>query len=118
MHIVMSLMIKKILLDLRRCALFIFLNRTCFNGLYRVNGKGDFNVPYGRYANPTICDEATIMSVCEALNRVNIVIKNGDYKDVLDDIINPANTFVYFDPPYRPLLREHNFQSYAKGPFL
>ena len=108
---------KKNLTALRRCALFIFLNRTCFNGLYRVNGKGEFNVPYGRYANPTICDEVTIMSVCEALNRVNIVLKNGDYKSVINDIINPASTFVYLDPPYRPLLGEHNFQSYAKGPF-
>ena len=108
---------KKNLTALRRCALFIFLNRTCFNGLYRVNGKGDFNVPYGRYANPTICDEITIMSAFEALNRVNIIFKNGDYKAVIDDINNPANTFVYLDPPYRPLLGEHNFQSYAKGPF-
>ncbi len=103
--------------DAKRCSLFIFLNRTCFNGLYRVNGNGDFNVPYGRYVNPTICDEATIMSASKALNRVNIVIKSGDYKEVLSDIDNPANTFVYFDPPYRPLLGEKNFQAYAKGPF-
>lgn len=100
-----------------RCALFIFLNRTCFNGLYRVNKKGYFNVPYGRYVNPTICDEGTILSVWEALNRVNIVIKAGDYKDIISNIKNPTNTFVYFDPPYRPLLGEKNFQAYAKGPF-
>lgn len=103
--------------DAKRCSLFIFLNRTCFNGLYRVNAKGDFNVPYGRYINPTICDENTIKSVYDALNRVNIVIKSGDYKNVMTDIHNPAQTFVYLDPPYRPLLGEKNFQGYAKGPF-
>ena len=103
--------------DAQRCSLFIFLNRTCFNGLYRVNGKGEFNVPYGRYVNPTICDENTIKFVYEALNRVNIVIKSGDYKDVIVDIQNPTKSFVYLDPPYRPLLGEKNFQGYAKGPF-
>ncbi len=108
---------KDSLSEVRKCALFIFLNRTCFNGLYRVNSRGAFNVPYGRYVNPTICDEVTIMSASEALNRVDIVLKSGDYKEVLSDIDNPANTFVYLDPPYRPLLGEKNFQAYAKGPF-
>ena len=108
---------RNILSETRRCALFIFLNRTCFNGLYRVNFNGEFNVPYGRYINPTICDEATILSACEALNKVDVIIKAGDYKDILGDIKNPTNTFVYFDPPYRPLLGEKNFQAYSKGPF-
>ena len=108
---------KHSLSDVKRCSLFIFLNRTCFNGLYRVNGKGDFNVPYGRYTNPTICDEATIKSAYEALNKVDVVIKAGDYKDIMGDIKNPPKTFAYLDPPYRPLLGEKNFQGYAKGPF-
>lgn len=108
---------RNILSETRRCALFIFLNRTCFNGLYRVNLNGGFNVPYGRYTNPTICDEATLMSACEALNKVDVVIKAGDYKDIIGDIKNPTKTFVYLDPPYRPLLGEKNFQAYSKGPF-
>ena len=105
------------LADINRCALFIFLNRTCFNGLHRVNLKGDFNVPYGRYANPTICDKDTILAISKALNRIDITIKSGNYRNVLEDITNPANTFVYLDPPYRPLLGENNFRAYSKGPF-
>ena len=105
------------LTDVDKCALFIFLNRTCFNGLHRVNLKGDFNVPYGRYANPTICDKDTILAISKALNRIDITIKSGNYRNVLEDITNPANTFVYLDPPYRPLLGENNFRAYSKGPF-
>ena len=105
------------LADINRCALFIFLNRTCFNGLHRVNLKGDFNVPYGRYANPTICDKDTILAISKALNRIDITIKSGNYRNVLEDITNPANTFVYLDPPYRPLLGENNFRAYSKGTF-
>lgn len=105
------------LTDVDKCALFIFLNRTCFNGLFRVNLQGGFNVPYGRYVNPKICDEGTLLAVSKALNRVEVAIKSGDYKNVAGEIINPLSTFVYLDPPYRPLLGEHNFQSYSKGPF-
>lgn len=105
------------LTNVDKCALFIFLNRTCFNGLHRVNLKGDFNVPYGRYANPTICDKDTILAISKALNRIDITIKSGNYRNVLEDITNPANTFVYLDPPYRPLWGENNFRAYSKGPF-
>lgn len=105
------------LAEINKCALFIFLNRTCFNGLYRVNLKGRFNVPYGRYVNPTICDDSTIFAVSGALNRVDVIIKTGEYKNIMEDITNPANTFVYLDPPYRPLLGENNFHSYSKGSF-
>lgn len=105
------------LTNVDKCALFIFLNRTCFNGLHRVNLKGDFNVPYGRYANPTICDKDTILAISKALNRIDITIKSGNYRNVLEDITNPANTFVYLDPPYRPLLGENNFRAYSKGTF-
>ena len=108
---------KRNLADIDKCALFIFLNRTCFNGLHRVNLKGNFNVPYGRYINPTICDKGTILAISKALNRIDVTLKSGDYKDVLVEITDPANTFVYLDPPYRPLLGENNFKSYSKGPF-
>ena len=77
-------------------ALFIFLNRTCFNGLYRVNAKGEFNVPHGKYANPKICDEANILAVSRLLQKV---------------------TLFYFDPPYKPLTETSSFTSYAKEGF-
>ncbi|SDF17358.1 Dam family site-specific DNA-(adenine-N6)-methyltransferase [Desulfovibrio legallii] len=94
-------------------ALFIFLNKTCFNGLYRVNSKGCFNVPQGSYKNPKICDAANLKAASEALQKVTIVC--ADYKksrDVID-----SNTFVYFDPPYRPLSATARFTSYAEGGF-
>lgn len=94
-------------------ALLIFLNRTCFNGLYRVNAKNLFNVPSGRYKNPRICDEANIRAVSEKLQNVEIVC--GDYHE--SDSFIDENTFVYMDPPYRPLSETSNFNSYAKDSF-
>jgi DNA adenine methylase len=94
-------------------ALFIFLNRTCFNGLYRVNSHGAFNVPHGSYKNPAICDEANLTAVSEKLKAVTIVC--ADYKESRCFI--DKNTFVYFDPPYRPLTSTASFTSYAKGGF-
>ena len=94
-------------------ARLIFLNRTCFNGLYRVNSRGDFNVPYGNYRNPRICDAANLRNVSRALE--NAVIECGDFavcKSFVDD-----RTFVYFDPPYRPISKTSNFTSYAQSPF-
>ena len=91
-----------------KAALFIFLNKTCFNGLYRVNKKGQFNVPMGAYKNPTICDETNLRSVSEALQNVTIVC--GDYtlsKDFID-----KKTFVYIDPPYRPISETAGFTAY------
>jgi DNA adenine methylase len=94
-------------------ALFIFLNRTCFNGLYRVNSHGAFNVPQGSYKNPTICDERNLLAVSEKLHGVTIVCV--DYKESREFI--DENTFVYFDPPYRPLTTTASFTSYAENGF-
>jgi len=91
-----------------KASLFIFLNKTCFNGLYRVNKKGQFNVPMGAYKTPTICDENNLRNVSEALQNVTIVC--GDYtlsKDFID-----KETFVYLDPPYRPISETAGFTAY------
>lgn len=94
-------------------ALFIFLNRTCFNGLYRVNSKGAFNVPHGKYANPRICDEENIRSASRVLQKVEILC--GDFAQTGD--YAGSNTLYYFDPPYKPLTDTSSFTSYAKGGF-
>jgi len=94
-------------------ALFIFLNRTCFNGLYRVNSKGGFNVPQGSYKNPCICDENNLRAVSEKLQNVQIIC--GDYKESAKFI--DKNTFAYFDPPYRPLSATSSFTSYTQDGF-
>lgn len=94
-------------------ALFIFLNKTCFNGLYRVNRKGEFNVPMGAYKNPLICDADNIRSIAYKLKNVAIIC--GDYRLSADFI--DAGTFVYFDPPYRPLTATANFTAYTENLF-
>lgn len=94
-------------------ALFIFLNRTCFNGLYRVNSKGKFNVPHGRYANPKICDEETLRADSAVLQRVEILC--GDFAQTSKYAHD--NVLFYFDPPYRPLTDTSAFTSYAKEGF-
>ncbi len=100
-----------------KTALLIFLNKTCFNGLYRENSKGKFNVPFGRYANPTICNEDVIYADSELLNKHNVEILNGDFKETIRQI-NPYDlTFFYFDPPYRPLSSTSSFNSYVKEDF-
>lgn len=93
--------------------LFFFLNRTCFNGLYRVNKKGLFNVPFGKYTNPTICDPDTIRRDSELLQRV--VILNGDFEATFEHA--HGNTLFYFDPPYRPLSETSSFNDYTKEAF-
>lgn len=98
---------------LEMTTLFIFLNRTCFNGLYRENKAGDFNVPFGKYAAPTICDADTILKDSELLQRVDIL--TGDYRQTLD--FAKGNTLFYFDPPYRPLSNTSSFNDYTKQPF-
>lgn len=99
--------------DVETAALFIFLNRTCFNGLYRVNSKGKFNVPHGRYSNPKICDEETLRADSAVLQRVEILCgdfaQTGRYAD--------RNVLYYFDPPYRPLTETAAFTSYSKEGF-
>lgn len=94
---------------IEKAALMIFLNKTCFNGLYRVNKKGLFNVPMGSYKNPAICDEMNLRAVSEKLQRVKIVC--GDYRKSADFI--DKNTFVYFDPPYRPITDTSSFTAYT-----
>lgn len=94
-------------------ALFIFLNRTCFNGLYRVNSKGLFNVPFGRYANPKICDEETILADSELLQKVEIL--TGDFNETINHI--GEKSFFYLDPPYKPLSETSSFNSYTKEAF-
>ncbi|NBV92206.1 MAG: DNA adenine methylase [Flavobacteriia bacterium] len=96
-----------------QAALFIFLNRTCFNGLYRVNRKNEYNVPMGSYKRPTICDRENILAVSQALQKVEILC--GDYKETLNFADN--NTLFYFDPPYKPLSETSSFNSYAKDEF-
>ena len=98
---------------IEKAPLMIFLNKTCFNGLYRVNRKGLFNVPMGAYKNPLICDEKKLRAVSEKLQNVKIVCE--DYKKS-DDFID-ENTFVYFDPPYRPLTETSNFTAYTENLF-
>ena len=100
-------------INIEKAALFIFLNKTCFNGLYRVNRKGLFNVPMGAYKNPCICDTDNLRNISIALQKVTIVC--GDYKE--SDKFIDQNTFVYFDPPYRPLTKTANFISYTENLF-
>lgn len=96
-----------------RAAQLIFLNRTCFNGLYRVNAKGDFNTPVGDYKNPTICDEYNLLCVSKILEMATI--KKADFKQVKRDLT--SNSFVYFDPPYRPISKTASFTAYSKHDF-
>ena len=99
--------------DVQTAALFIFLNRTCFNGLYRVNSKGEFNVPHGKYSNPRICDETTLRADSVLLQKVEILC--GDFAQTGE--YAGQNVLYYFDPPYRPLTETSAFTSYATGGF-
>ena len=100
-------------LDVKRASEFIFLNRTCFNGLYRVNKDGKFNVPCGKYKNPTICDAKNLRNLSKLIQ--NVRFEYGDYRKSEKYVNN--NTFVYFDPPYRPLSATSGFTSYTKEDF-
>lgn len=99
--------------NIEKAALMVFLNKTCFNGLYRVNKKGLFNVPMGAYKNPLICDEDNLRMVSEKLQNVQIVC--GDYSEAERFI--DSNTFVYFDPPYRPITDTAGFTAYTESVF-
>ena len=108
-----SLKINSEVNNIEKAVLFIFLNKTCFNGLYRVNKKGEFNVPMGAYKKPKICDEENLKNVSLTLRNVKIVY--ADYKEsekFIDD-----KTFVYIDPPYRPLNITSSFTSYTENDF-
>jgi len=95
-----------------RAARFIFLNKTCYNGLYRVNSKNEFNVPFGKYKNPAICDRGVLRSASKALQ--NVEIQATYFQSSLEDL--PENSFVYLDPPYLPV-RDNSFTSYSKKGF-
>jgi len=99
--------------EVTQSALFIFLNRTCFNGLYRVNKKNKFNVPIGSYKKPMICDEENLYAVNKALQKVEIL--NGDFSKTLE--FADKDTLYYLDPPYKPLSKTSSFNSYAKEEF-
>lgn len=105
--------IKNNINDVSMAVLFIFLNKTCFNGLYRVNSKGLYNVPIGSYKKPLICDADNLRLISSLLK--NVIIKCGDYSECADFIDN--KTFVYIDPPYRPLSETSSFTSYSKTVF-
>lgn len=99
--------------NIEKAALMIFLNKTCFNGLFRVNKKGLFNVPMGYYKKPMICDKNNLKMVSEKLQKVTIVC--GDYRKSAEFI--DENTFVYFDPPYRPITDTASFTAYTENLF-
>jgi len=94
-------------------AKLIFLNKTCYNGLYRVNKKGEFNVPFGDYRNPNICDSDNLRNVSEVLQKAEVIC--GDFTE--SDKFIDERTFVYFDPPYRPISSTASFTSYSKEDF-
>ena len=96
-----------------RAARMIFLNKTCYNGLFRVNGKGEFNVPFGRYKNPMICDAANLASVSALLQRAELRVAPFT---ACEQWVN-AQTFVYFDPPYRPISATSSFTAYSSDRF-
>ena len=98
---------------LENTVLFFFLNRTCFNGLYRVNKKGGFNVPFGKYESPSFCNEEVIYADSQLLQNVEIL--NGDFEETFHKI--NGKTLFYFDPPYRPLSNTSSFNNYSKEDF-
>jgi DNA adenine methylase len=100
--------------SVRKSALLIFLNKTCFNGMYRENKKGGFNVPFGKHRKPTICDEVNLREISEQLKYTNILA--GSYRDAV--IKAKAGDFIYFDPPYHPLNPTSSFTSYSEDDFI
>lgn len=108
-----SLFNTKKITPLETAALFIFLNRTCFNGLYRVNSKGEFNVPHGKYVNPRICDADNLRACSQVLQKVEILC--GDFAET-GRYAGP-DTLYYFDPPYKPITETSSFTSYTRGGF-
>lgn len=99
--------------NIQKASRFIYLNRTCFNGMYRVNSKGEFNVPFGHYKNPRILDENNLINCSNLLQRTEI--KHADFSEILKKV--KKDDFVYFDPPYVPLSETSSFTSYTKDGF-
>jgi DNA adenine methylase len=103
----------KNLTAIQRASRLIYLNKTCFNGLYRVNNAGEFNSPFGRYKNPNIVNEPTLKAVNKFLNTNKIEVKCGDYSETLKQ--TDKKSFVYLDPPYHPISESSNFTGYVQG---
>lgn len=99
--------------NIQKASRFIYLNRTCFNGMYRVNSKGEFNVPFGHYKNPRILDENNLINCSNLLQKTEI--KHADFSEILKKV--KKGDFVYFDPPYVPLSETSSFTSYTKDGF-
>lgn len=105
----------KKLSDIERAARIIYLNKTCYNGLFRVNSSGQFNTPYGKYKNPNIVNKPVIHAMSKYFNNNNIKILNGDYKEALKNL--RKGSFVYFDPPYLPISTSSSFTGYTENGF-
>lgn len=101
--------------DIEKASRILFLNKTCFNGLFRVNSSGEFNVPFGRYKNPNIVNEEVLRAVSHYLNNNNVKIIHGDFEDAVKGMRKQA--FVYFDPPYHPLSDSSSFTGYTLDGF-
>lgn len=103
------------LTSIQRASRIHYLNKTCYNGLFRVNSRGEFNAPYGRYKNPNIINEVNIRAVSDYFNRANVTFLCGDFAETVKGI--RKGSFVYFDPPYDPVSTSASFTSYDKGGF-
>ena len=103
----------KNLTNVERASRIIYLNKTCFNGLYRVNSSGEFNSPFGRYKNPNILNEPILRAVSYYLNENDIQLRNSDYDEILQEA--DKKSFVYLDPPYHPVSESSNFTGYVQG---
>lgn len=101
--------------DVQKAARIIYLNKTCYNGLYRVNSAGQFNTPFGKYKNPNIVNEPVIRAMSKYFNDNDITIKNGDFKEALKGLRKGA--FVYLDPPYMPISSSSSFTGYTENGF-
>ncbi len=101
--------------EVEKASRIIFLNKTCYNGLYRVNNSGEFNAPFGRYKNPNIVNEITLKAVSKYLNNSNILMLSQDFETIFENI--EKNAFVYLDPPYDPVSKSSNFTGYNQGGF-
>jgi DNA adenine methylase len=99
--------------NVQRASRLIYLNKTCYNGLYRVNNAGEFNSPFGKYKNPNIINEPVLRAVSLYLNSTNIKILTVDFEDILKSL--DRNSFVYLDPPYHPISESSNFTGYVQG---
>ena len=101
--------------SIKKASRIIYLNKTCYNGLFRVNQQGEFNAPFGRYKNPNIVNEKVLRKASDFFNKGNIIFKCGDFEEAVKGI--KMDDFVYFDPPYNPVSDSANFTGYDRGGF-